>query len=113
MEYLLPIEYIERFKTLHADAPRSTQEEVKSVIKAELGGEISDHFTDWDWEPLGAASLAQCHKAKIKGTDKIVAVKVQHAPVKHTAHLDLMLMEAGVEQVLYYVGVASYITTIA
>ena len=54
------------------------------MIRAELGGDIEDYFDEWDWEPLGAASLAQCHKAKMKGTDDWVAVKVQHAPVKHT-----------------------------
>ena len=57
---------------------------MRSVIRAELGGDIEDYFDEWDWEPLGAASLAQCHKAKMKGTDDWVAVKVQHAPVKHT-----------------------------
>ena len=34
----------------------------------------------------------------MKSTNKVVAVKVQHAPVKHTAHLDMMLMEMGVLQ---------------
>ena len=48
------------------------------MIRAELGGDIEDYFDEWDWEPLGAASLAQCHKAKMKGTDDWVAVKVQH-----------------------------------
>ena len=57
---------------------------MRSVIRTELGGDIEEFFDEWDWEPLGAASLAQCHKAKIKGTDNWVAVKVQHAPVKHT-----------------------------
>ena len=60
---------------------------MRSVIRAELGGDIEDYFDEWDWEPLGAASLAQCHKAKMKGTDDWVAVKVQHAPVKHTGKI--------------------------
>jgi len=98
MEYLLPIEYINRFKTLHADAPKSTEAEVRSVVRAELGGEIEEIFSEWDWNPLGAASLAQCHRARIKATGEEVAVKVQHANVRYSAHLDLMLMEAGVLQ---------------
>jgi len=98
MEYLLPPEYIQVFKELHSSAPPSTEAEVRSVVRDELGGEIEDFFTEWDWSPLGAASLAQCHKARLKSTGRIVAVKVQHAPVKHTAHLDMMLMEFGVIQ---------------
>ena len=75
MEYLLPIQYIDRFKTLHSDAPRSTEKEIRQVIREELNLEIEDLFDEWDWEPLGAASLAQCHRAKLKTTGEIVAVK--------------------------------------
>jgi len=98
MEYLLPEQYITVFKELHSRAPKSTEAEVRSVIRDELNGDIEDFFDDWDWEPLGAASLAQCHRAKLKSNGQVVAVKVQHAPVKHTAHLDMMLMEFGVLQ---------------
>jgi len=98
MEYLLPIQYIDRFKTLHADAPKSTEAEIRSVVRAELGTDLEEVFDDWDWSPLGAASLAQCHKARLKETGEVVAVKVQHAAVQHSAHLDLMLMELGVMQ---------------
>ena len=42
--------------------------------------------------------MAQCHRARIKATGEEVAVKVQHANVRYSAHLDLMLMEAGVLQ---------------
>jgi len=42
--------------------------------------------------PLGAASLAQVHKAKLKdGTT--VAVKVQHPLVKSHSQIDLKIME--------------------
>ena len=40
MEYLLPEQYITVFKELHSRAPKSTEEEVRSVIRDELGGEI-------------------------------------------------------------------------
>ena len=98
MEYLLPIQYIDRFKTLHSSAPRSTEKEIRRVVREELHGEIEDIFSEWDWDPLGAASLAQCHRAVIRATGEVVAVKVQHASVQHSAHLDLMLMEYGVMQ---------------
>ena len=68
------------------------------MIKKNFDPLKKDFFDDWDWEPLGAASLAQCHRAKLKSNGQVVAVKVQHAPVKHTAHLDMMLMEFGVLQ---------------
>ena len=42
--------------------------------------------------------LAQCHRARLKSNGRVVAVKVQHKDVRHSAHLDLMLMEFGVLQ---------------
>lgn len=49
-------------------------------------------FTEFEAEPLGTASLAQVHKAKLKdGTD--VAVKVQHFFVKKNIGIDLRVME--------------------
>lgn len=51
-----------------------------------------DLFDDFDPEPLGTASLAQVHKAKLKdGTE--VAVKVQHYFVRDNVKLDLKWME--------------------
>lgn len=49
-------------------------------------------FSDIDKEPLGAASLAQVHKATLKdGT--IVAVKVQHPYVRGNSLVDMKTME--------------------
>ena len=72
------------------------------MIRAELGGDIEDYFDEWDWEPLGAASLAQCHKAKMKGTDDWVAVKVQHAPVKHTGKIYLAISKVDGHEIRFF-----------
>lgn len=49
-------------------------------------------FAEFEPEPLGTASLAQVHKAKLKdGTD--VAVKVQHYFVRDNVKMDLKWME--------------------
>lgn len=49
-------------------------------------------FDDFEPEPLGTASLAQVHKAKLKdGT--VVAVKVQHHFVRKNIYIDLKWME--------------------
>lgn len=51
-----------------------------------------DLFAEFEPEPLGTASLAQVHKAKLKdGTD--VAVKVQHYFVRDNVKMDLKWME--------------------
>lgn len=49
-------------------------------------------FEEFEPEPLGTASLAQVHKAKLKdGTE--VAVKVQHYFVRDNVKIDLKWME--------------------
>lgn len=49
-------------------------------------------FDDFEPEPLGTASLAQVHKAKLKdGT--VVAVKVQHHFVRKNVAIDMRWMD--------------------
>lgn len=51
-------------------------------------------FVEFDPNPLGAASLAQVHRAKL--TDgREVAVKVQHPSVKAHADIDMKGMEVS------------------
>lgn len=51
-----------------------------------------DIFSDIDPEPLGAASLAQVHKAHLKD-GSTVAIKVQHPYVKGNSIIDIKTME--------------------
>lgn len=57
-------------------------------------------FDEIDPEPLGAASLAQVHKARLKdGT--LVAVKVQHPYVQGNSLVDMKTMEVSVSHIFY------------
>ena len=92
MEYLLPMEYVETMKVLHSNAPQSSIESLKAVVKQDLNRDLDEIFDDFDPEPLGTASLAQVHKAKLKdGT--VVAVKIQHPNVKAHSYIDTKAME--------------------
>ena len=51
-------------------------------------------FSEISPEPLGVASLAQVHKAKLKD-GSVVAVKVQHPYVLGNSIVDLKTMEVG------------------
>uniref|UniRef100_A0A6I8MXI8 AarF domain-containing protein kinase 1 n=2 Tax=Ornithorhynchus anatinus TaxID=9258 RepID=A0A6I8MXI8_ORNAN len=58
----------------------------------QLKSQISDLFLSFEDTPLGAASLAQVHKAVLHdGTT--VAVKVQHPKVQSQSSKDILLME--------------------
>lgn len=52
-------------------------------------------FESVDPKPLGAASLAQVHKATLKD-GRVVALKVQHPTVKGNSLVDMKTMEVRV-----------------
>ncbi|XP_008061517.1 uncharacterized aarF domain-containing protein kinase 1 isoform X1 [Carlito syrichta] len=92
LDYLLPEEYTSTLKVLHSQAPQSSMQEVRQVIREDLGKEIHDLFMSFDDTPLGAASLAQVHKAVLRD-GRTVAVKVQHPKVQAQSSKDILLME--------------------
>jgi len=50
-------------------------------------------FYDFELRPLGTASIAQVHKAKLKTTGEIVAVKVQHEGLEAISYADLATLD--------------------
>lgn len=50
-------------------------------------------FSEIDPKPLGAASLAQVHKGKLRSTGENVAIKVQHSYVRGDAKIDIAIIE--------------------
>ncbi|KAI5634361.1 ABC1 family domain-containing protein [Phthorimaea operculella] len=83
LDYLLPNEYVHTMRILHKDAPRNDVEELYKP---------KDLFLEFDEEPLGTASLAQVHRARLKDNTE-VAVKVQHYFVRDNIKMDLIWME--------------------
>ena len=92
LDYLLPAEYVQTMKVLHSDAPQSLLRDIYHVIEEDLGQPVSEIFSDFEPSPLGAASLAQVHKAKLHD-GRIVAVKVQHRDVQEHAAVDTRTIE--------------------
>ncbi|XP_076359674.1 aarF domain containing kinase 1 isoform X2 [Tachypleus tridentatus] len=98
LDYLLPQEYVSTLKVLHTNAPKSPLSDILQVIKEDLQVEPSSIFSSFEEEPIGAASLAQVHKAVLKDGTK-VAVKVQHVPVRAHSVVDMATMELLVKTV--------------
>ena len=87
MDYLLPKEYVQTFKKLHSEAPEMPLYQLKQVIQEELGVPAEELFETLYERPLGAASLAQCHKAKLKD-GQLLAIKVQFPSVQSNSLTD-------------------------
>jgi len=64
---------------------------VRELLEAELGCPLEECFASFDPEPLGAASIAQVHRARLRdGTQ--VAVKVQYPWLQGSLGADLGLL---------------------
>jgi len=73
---LLPPEAIAELGQLHASARPLPREEVERAIAAEIDRPLDEVFADIDWNPLGSASIAQVHTARLHdGRDVVIKVR--------------------------------------
>jgi aarF domain-containing kinase len=75
-------------------APFHPYSAVERTFSEDFGFRISDVFSTFEERPLAAASIAQVHRARIKATGELVAVKVQHADVSRLFGVDMWTMES-------------------
>ena len=66
---LLPPEYAQKLSELQSNAPPMSWVFVRRRMKAELGDNWEDNFSQFDKEASFAASLGQVHKATLQNKD--------------------------------------------
>lgn len=88
---LLPPEFITELKKLQASANFLPGETIRKIIEAELGKPVGEIFDSFDDKPLAAASLAQVHRAVLKG--KQVVLKVQRPDIRDITEEDIAIMQ--------------------
>ncbi|CAK8562921.1 unnamed protein product [Lathyrus sativus] len=91
---LAPAAWVKRLVTLCDQAPATSFHTVKLVLENELGLGIDEVFDRFDVEPLGSASIAQVHRARLKGDKGDVVVKVQHPGVQDLMMTDIRNLQA-------------------
>ncbi len=88
---ILPEAYCDELAKLQTECDPLPFEEVKAALASIFGDEFERIFSEIDPKPLGSASLAQVHKARLANGD-VVAVKVQRPGVKETMAQDIDIM---------------------
>ena len=88
---LLPRKYCDEFKKLLDQVPPMPYEKVRQVIEANLKSSSKAFFSHIDAKPLGSASIAQVHLAKLKNGRSVV-VKVQRPEAKERFDADIQIM---------------------
>lgn len=87
----LPKQYVERLRTLQDEAPHKDMSIVRGIIEDELNTTMDDVFSEFDPEPLGAASIGQVHRAVLRENGAEVVVKVQYPEAERNFLIDMDL----------------------
>ncbi|XP_071734169.1 uncharacterized protein [Rutidosis leptorrhynchoides] len=91
---LAPAAWVRKLVTLCDQAPATPSNMVQLVLENELGKSVDEIFEHFKWDPIGSASIAQVHRARLKGDKKDVVVKVQHPGVQDLMMTDLRNLKA-------------------
>jgi ubiquinone biosynthesis protein len=89
---LVPQPLVKELELLQDKVKPEPFEKMRAVLVSELGGAIEETFSEFDPEPVGSGSIAQVHRAVLKSTGEVVAVKVQRPGIERAIHADLDLL---------------------
>lgn len=77
-----------RLQDAVAPAPAET---VRRLVEDELGCAVEEVFVEFDWEPIGAASIGQAHLARRVDGERVI-VKVQRPGIAEVVDRDLQIV---------------------
>ena len=75
---VIPPDWTPIMERLQDDMPVDSASYVEQAVEASFGHGLNDLFSEFDFDPLASASIAQVHMARLRRTGQKVAVKVQH-----------------------------------
>jgi len=84
---ILPEPYLSQVGRLQDQVPADPSDAIRKVIEEELGAPVSELFSDFEDEPVAAASLGQVHRARVDGRN--VVIKVLRPGVVAAVALDI------------------------
>ena len=102
---VFPVEYCNALATLRNSTSPLSFEEAEELLSQSFNGDYHSVFESIDPVPLGSASIAQVHRAKLV-TGEIVAVKIQRSGIKRKIldDIDLMRRAADLLEASEYMG---------
>ncbi len=99
---LVPDEYVQEFSRLHDQVQPLDFNVIETLLKVEFGERLSEIFESIDPQPLGSASIAQVHKARLR-TGETVVIKVQRPGIVKTIEDDLNVLYFIAELIEKYI----------
>nr|BFD65500.1 AarF/UbiB family protein [Bdellovibrio sp. HAGR004] len=99
---LVPEEYVAEFEKLHDRVQSISFETVEAVLREEFGNTLYQKFETIEKEPLGSASIAQVHRARLS-TGEDVVIKVQRPGIIQTINDDLNVLYLLADLLVTYI----------
>ena len=89
---LIPGPLLMELKKLQDKVPPAPAGSVQALLTQTLHRPYEEIFSELDWTPLGSASLAQVHRARLTGSGLPVAVKIQRPGIRPLIYADLDIL---------------------
>ena len=89
---LLPLPFVKELGTLVDQVPAFPNDVAFSIIEHELGKKINEVYSEFELEPVAAASLGQVYRARLLSGEE-VAVKVQRPNLEATIKGDIIILK--------------------
>ncbi|PON71136.1 Protein kinase [Parasponia andersonii] len=86
---LFPPDYVKEFQNCFDRAPSVPFDEIKRILREELGRPIESVYEYVDPTPIASASIAQVHGAKLRGSQEDVVIKVLKPGIEDILVADL------------------------
>ncbi len=85
---LLPPAIISELILLQENVKPFSTAEVRRIIEEDFGRPLDDLFEDFEQAPIASASVAQVHRARLRGSREMAAIKVCRPSIARWADLD-------------------------
>lgn len=90
----LPDIYLDWTKKLQDRSPSvMPTEEAKAIVESSLHIKVEELFSEWEDDPSGAASIGQVHRARLRDSGQLVAVKIQYPGIERKFRADIDSVE--------------------
>lgn len=90
-----PEQFADVLGHLHFEAPPMHFSLLREFVRTELGADPEEIFDEFDTRAFAAASFGQVHRARLKGSDQRVAVKIQYPNIGRTIRDDFRNLMAA------------------
>lgn len=96
---LLPHDFLKELEKLQDNVPPVDSAQIMPILEEALGKPVTEIFSEFQSEPIAAASLSQVHRGVLKNGGHRVAVKVQRPGIAESITTELDILE-GVSRFL-------------